>query len=126
MILHKAKNEQVAADFFKYHYHDRGMMKWGGFYLSDHTSALQKMHAAEVAEVPLPIQSQALISQRLFSAWQRQQLVHLQLNQLEVGERVVAVTGTVVGMADNEIGIQTAEQKIIWLVLAAIKHAEFI
>ena len=27
MILHKAKNEQVAADFFKYHYHDRGMMK---------------------------------------------------------------------------------------------------
>ncbi|WP_225351573.1 hypothetical protein [Loigolactobacillus coryniformis] len=94
--------------------------------MSDHTSALQKMHAAEVAEAPLPIQSQALISQRLFSAWQRQQLVHLQLNQLEVGERVVAVTGTVVGMADNEIGIQTAEQKIIWLVLAAIKHAEFI
>ncbi|MFD0896990.1 hypothetical protein [Loigolactobacillus binensis] len=122
MILHQAKDRQVAADFFKYHYHDRGMLKWGGFYLSDHTSALQKMHAAEVPEAQLAAQPLAMISQSLFAAWQTQRPVHLQLNQLEDGERVVALTGTVVGMADNEIGIQTDQQKIVWLVLAAIKH----
>lgn len=42
MILHKAKDESVAENFFKYDYHDRGMKKWGGFYLSDHTAALKK------------------------------------------------------------------------------------
>ncbi|MBM7544914.1 hypothetical protein [Periweissella beninensis] len=29
--------------FFEHDYHDRGMMKWQGFHLSDHTSALRKM-----------------------------------------------------------------------------------
>lgn len=28
--------------FLKYDYHDRGMLKWQGFYLSDHTSARTK------------------------------------------------------------------------------------
>ncbi len=28
--------------FLKYDYYDRGMMKWQGFYLSDHTSVLDK------------------------------------------------------------------------------------
>lgn len=27
---------------FLHEYHDRGMLKWQGFYLSDHTSALKK------------------------------------------------------------------------------------
>ncbi|MCG0724137.1 DNA-directed RNA polymerase subunit beta [Lactiplantibacillus plantarum] len=32
--------------FFRHDYHDRGLMKWQGFYLSDHTAALnqQKVH----------------------------------------------------------------------------------
>lgn len=32
----------VVNDFFKYDYYDRGMMKWAGFYLSDHTTELKK------------------------------------------------------------------------------------
>ncbi|MFL2029863.1 hypothetical protein [Loigolactobacillus zhaoyuanensis] len=126
MILHKTTDDQLATDFFKHHYHDRGMKKWGGFYLSDHTSALKKMRATEVAEAALPTQPLAMISQKLFGAWQHKQVVHLQLNQLEAGEQVVAVTGIVVGMADNEIGIQNEDQKIIWLVLAEIKHLEVV
>ena len=31
---------QVATDFFKFHYHYRGIKKWGGFFLSEHTSKL--------------------------------------------------------------------------------------
>lgn len=34
--------DKVATQFFKYYYHDRGKMKWGGFLLSEHTAALKK------------------------------------------------------------------------------------
>ena len=34
--------DKVSTQFFKYYYHDRGKMKWGGFLLSEHTAALQK------------------------------------------------------------------------------------
>lgn len=34
--------DKMATQFFKYYYHDRGKMKWGGFLLSEHTAALQK------------------------------------------------------------------------------------
>lgn len=34
--------ERVAEDFFKYHYVDRGKMKWQGFILSEQTAALKK------------------------------------------------------------------------------------
>lgn len=38
-------NDSTAELFFKYYYQDRGMLKWQGYYLSDHTSALN--HQAE-------------------------------------------------------------------------------
>ncbi|MEO2793782.1 hypothetical protein [Lactiplantibacillus plantarum] len=51
--------------FFEHDYHDRGMMKWQGFYLSDHTAALnqQKQQLNEVY-VPRPQQSLAEITQQ--------------------------------------------------------------
>ncbi|MDO4903817.1 MAG: hypothetical protein Q3959_06120 [Limosilactobacillus sp.] len=33
---------QVAQEFFRYYYQDRGKMKWSGFFLSEHTAALHK------------------------------------------------------------------------------------
>ena len=38
---------QIANDFFKFHYHDRGIKKWGGFFLSEHTAKLKKLEKAE-------------------------------------------------------------------------------
>lgn len=35
---------QVAENFFKYYYHDRGKMKWGGYFLSEHRKALRDSH----------------------------------------------------------------------------------
>lgn len=34
--------DKVASEFFRYYYHDRGKMKWSGFFLSEHTAALHK------------------------------------------------------------------------------------
>ena len=37
-------SDQEAENFFNHDYIDRGMIKWQGFYLSDHTSALTTEH----------------------------------------------------------------------------------
>ncbi|MCT3019914.1 hypothetical protein EFN43_02280 [Pediococcus pentosaceus] len=37
-------SDQEAENFFNHDYIDRGMIKWQGFYLSDHTSALNAEH----------------------------------------------------------------------------------
>lgn len=36
--------ELVAAEFFNYYYHDRGKVKWDGYFLSEHQAALKKHH----------------------------------------------------------------------------------
>ncbi len=37
-----AEADVVADNFFKYYYHDRGKIKWSGFFLSEHTAALKQ------------------------------------------------------------------------------------
>ncbi|AYF92174.1 hypothetical protein D7I45_01040 [Apilactobacillus bombintestini] len=41
MLDHNINNEMVQ-NFFDYYYHDRGMIKWQGFMLSDHVSVIRK------------------------------------------------------------------------------------
>lgn len=41
---------ELVEDFFKNHYKDRGMVKWQGFYLSDHTAALKRQAEEEAVE----------------------------------------------------------------------------
>lgn len=36
--------EQVADEFFRFYYHDRGKIKWDGYFLSEHQAALKKHH----------------------------------------------------------------------------------
>ncbi|MCI1923190.1 MAG: hypothetical protein LKJ64_03860 [Lentilactobacillus buchneri] len=40
----------IVNNFFKHDYHDRGMAKWQGFFLSDHTAALKKQKAKEAQQ----------------------------------------------------------------------------
>ena len=35
-------DDKTVQNFFDYYYHDRGMLKWQGFMLSDHVSAIRK------------------------------------------------------------------------------------
>lgn len=42
IIYDEEKAEEVAELFFRYYYHDRGKIKWSGFFLSEHTAALKK------------------------------------------------------------------------------------
>ncbi|MDT7015251.1 hypothetical protein, partial [Levilactobacillus namurensis] len=69
---------------FEHVYHDRGMVKWQGFYLSDHTAALnqQKQQLNEVY-IKQPQQSLVVITQMLADAYQRQQPVTIQLKMVD-------------------------------------------
>ncbi|WP_295731138.1 hypothetical protein [uncultured Limosilactobacillus sp.] len=43
---------KVAENFFKYYYHDRGKIKWGGFILSEHRKAIRDFHQIQANEGP--------------------------------------------------------------------------
>ena len=74
--------------FFEHDYHDRGMMKWQGFYLSDHTAALnQQNQQLNAVYVPRPQQSLAVITEVLADAYQRQQPVIIQLKKVDQNNR---------------------------------------
>lgn len=121
MHLKQTSNEELAQRFFQQDYQDRGMLKWGGFYLSDHTSALAKMHAAERVEQPLPAQTAADVSERLAAAWQSHRPVHLQLNVMDGNQTLTVINGVVLGVFDDQILLQEATGKTRRLQLTMIR-----
>lgn len=106
----KLASEQLAAHFFQRDYHDRGMLKWGGFFLSDHTVAL-KHDANQTVEPRHEAMSLIAISEQLLVSWQEKQTIKVQLNVTDEQERqLTTVTGMVVGMADEVIVLQVAKE----------------
>lgn len=102
MII-KRVDESVTERFFKNDYHDRGMLKWGGFFLSDHTSAIQKMKRDKVPETIRAEQSLERVSQELKQAWLTKKVVHVQLKMLHKGETMASLTGRVAGFQEETI-----------------------
>ncbi|GEP20259.1 MULTISPECIES: hypothetical protein [Pediococcus] len=95
--------------FFEHDYHDRGMMKWQGFYLSDHTAALnQQNQQLNAVYVPRPQQSLAELTQVLDDAYQRQQLVTIQLKTVDQNNRHLPdITTLIHGHNANDIVIDS-------------------
>ncbi|WP_400263832.1 DNA-directed RNA polymerase subunit beta (plasmid) [Lacticaseibacillus paracasei] len=63
-------------------------MTWQGFYLSDHTAALnQQNQQLNAVYVPRPQQSLAVITEVLADAYQRQQPVTIQLKTVDQNNR---------------------------------------
>ncbi len=92
--------ERIAQRFFSYDYHDRGMLKWQGFFLSDHASALRR-DAKRQPELEQPQLAEAEIDRRLTIAWQKKHPVHVQLNVLDGNHVVQALDGVVAGYDDT-------------------------
>ncbi|MCT3399191.1 hypothetical protein [Lentilactobacillus hilgardii] len=91
--------------FFEHDYHDRGMMKWQGFYLSDHTAALnQQKQQLNAVYVPRPQQSLATITEVLADAYQHQQPVTIQLKMVDQNNRHLPdITTLIHGYNANDI-----------------------
>lgn len=66
----KEFDPRVTAQYFKYDYHDRGMLRWNGFYLSDHQSALKaRKQTLATTYPPRPQQSLDVIGALLADAY---------------------------------------------------------
>ncbi|MCT3206453.1 hypothetical protein WJM93_14160 [Lactiplantibacillus plantarum] len=73
----------IVNHFFEHDYHDRGLMKWQGFYLSDHTAALTKQRKLAQTQYPSkPQQSLHEITELLSKAYAEKKMVTLQLNEI--------------------------------------------
>ena len=94
--------EARAARFFRNDYHDRGMLKWQGFFLSDHTSAIKKEAAQNIPEL-CPEMNQSEIGRILNDSWESCTKVSIQLNQVNGNAVPVEIHGYVKGYQDDKI-----------------------
>ncbi|ERL64671.1 hypothetical protein [Schleiferilactobacillus shenzhenensis] len=82
----------------KWLYPDRGMVKWLGFFLSDHTKALeQDSETGEDVGVPQVQQDDAAIGELLDNAYLTGETAHIQRNILVRDHFQPDIVGTVAG-----------------------------
>lgn len=107
-------------------YNDRKMAKWDGFILSDHAE-LQNKAAAKRHKVNMPKEEQSLIvvSEHLNQAFSQKCPVCIQLDVVADGLYGEDITGTVCGFDEEQIYIQTADDRIA-VELESIRHVSFL
>lgn len=112
--------DQRVEDFFK-NYHDRGMKKWTGFFLSDHTLKInQEEKRAHTIYQAKKTMSAAEISQLLLFAFSNHRLISIQLKEIDQeGHYQQEIAGFVQGYFEDQIIVSTKKIK-----LSAIKHVE--
>ena len=120
----KQKFAALVADFFANRYTDRGMRKWQGYYLSDHTAALKKQAQTEhLTYPPLSLQDQAYIRMILLRAYAEGQSVTIQIDlQTPDGQMLPPITGKVGGVTDSDV-VHVGDQNIS---IRMIRHIDLI
>lgn len=95
---YKTDSEMVQT-FFDSYYHDRGKMKWQGFYLSDHTAALNHQARKMNHQNKLrPQQSDEEITKFLMQSYTYNQIIKVQLNIFNKDNKVDDdLTGEITG-----------------------------
>lgn len=124
-------DDESAQQFFmeaKQVYQDRGMVKWVGFYLSDHTAVLkqaaQKRHQVNLAKKE---QSLAEISRLLQQAFLQKKRVSIQLNLLDSESNFMNdLVGKIIGQKDGVIYLAEEEQGILQVEIDQLRHVELL
>lgn len=106
--LRQINDDQLVQRFFDHDYQDRGVVKWQGFYLSDHTAALKKQAKQEAKKYPARVQqSMEEMSQLLSEAYANGQTVSVQLNNRDLnGEFLPDLVGKVIGYDDEVVYLE--------------------
>lgn len=103
-------------------YADRGMAKWMGWLLSDHSAYLEKAARTTPTEAPLPVMTAAATNTCLHHAWEQSDAVSVQLNELEDNRRPPAVVGTVIGLAAGQVTLLQKSGGLCTLPVTDIRH----
>ena len=93
-------------DFFR-NYHDRGMVKWAGFYLSDHVLKMHKKSKADsYIEVKKTEMSLEEVSKVLLKAFGESRIVSVQMRILnQEGDLFRSFQGRVLGVDEDKVMI---------------------
>lgn len=96
-------------DFFAHDYHDRGMVKWQGFYLSDHAAALNKQTNQLNQKYPKKAkQSLEAITEILSTAYNKKKEVTIQLKEVDKNDIILPdITTLIYGYNNNDIVIDS-------------------
>ncbi|USS92785.1 hypothetical protein M8332_03905 [Fructilactobacillus ixorae] len=79
-----AMDERLAEQFFAHDYHDRGIQKWQGYFLSDHTQLLHQQRCTAVQQqrwAQLPPSEPVQVVQTLQQAYRHNQVVTITWQQ---------------------------------------------
>lgn len=103
-------SQKVVDQFFEHDYQDRGMTKWQGFYLSDHTVAVKKQKY-KLKNVPKEKKPQpvSLIKQRLYYAFKNNYAVIIQLNELNRERKPIELSNKVKFLDDEVVKLLKKE-----------------
>lgn len=109
-------------------YHDRGMMKWIGFYLSDHTAVLNK-EANQRKQLYLDKgqMSMEAIGECLQVAYLQNKRVAIQLEALDSeGQFFPDLIGKISGQKEQHIYLNEEARGILRVELEQIHHIELL
>lgn len=105
MKAHDDFDIDLVRQFFAYDYRDRGMIKWQGYYLSDHTAALNRTKQEEQKRAAIhqkPAQEYLTIIQLLTRAKFELRIVLIQLNIRDQNSQFLPdLEGMVLGIDDG-------------------------
>lgn len=98
-------NEIDWSDSYFHDYVDRGIMKWQGMYLSEHTAEMEKeLQEEEHVILAKDKMSEHEIQQVLASAYETQNLITIQLEMKDMDNNYFEdISGTIIGF--DELGI---------------------
>jgi len=105
-------SDDTVQSFFDNYYQDRGKMKWQGFYLSDHTAALNHQKKELEEEHALrKQQSNEEITKFLMQSYSYNQIIKVQLNIFDKNNQVKDdLTGEISGYDDDLFYLDNKKQ----------------
>lgn len=109
-------------------YEDRGMLKWIGFYLSDHTAVLNKAEKERnFINQEKPKMSLEEIGEILQQAYLQGKRVAIQLEELDSeGNFLADLVGKLAGQREEKIFLNEEERGMLHLTMEQIHHVEFL
>lgn len=115
------EKDALYEEFFK-RYQDRGIKKWQGFFLSEHTAKLSEEEQKERESLRLSQQTEAEIEYFLSQSIKYNIMLKIQLNSLDDEEKIKpSIVGVFGGMANTEY-LMINEQMIAF---SDIRHIQF-
>lgn len=109
-------------------YQDRGMMKWIGFYLSDHTAVLNKeskvWNHINIEKEQMSLEE---IGETLQQAYLKNKRIAIQLESLDnEGNYLDDLVGKIVGQREEQIYLNEEERGMLHLTIEQIHHVEIL